>query len=257
MTASVSCEALLLGGRGREKQEFNRTAASTNASQLTLAVIGLLIPAAFYYTLNTQDAARRDFLEGELSLLVAGLLVASYVLGLIFSLRTHRHLYTGEDEEAMHGAVWSVRTGALVLIAATIGVALMSETLVHSLEDATASLGWSELFVGVILIPVIGNAAEHITAVFVAMKNKMDLALGIAIGSSTQVALLIAPILVFAGFLLGQPMNLFFNPFELVVIGLSILIVNLIAQDGESNWYEGAQLLFAYAIAAIGFFLHD
>ena len=249
--------SLLLGGLKRDKQEFNRTAAGISASQLTLAVIGLIIPAAFYYTLRTTDVARREFLEQELSLVVAGLLIASYVLGLIFSLRTHRHLYSGEEEEAAHGAVWSVRTGVGVLLAATLGVAVMSETLVHSLEEAVAVLGWTELFVGVILIPVIGNAAEHLTAVTVAMKNKMDLSLGIAIGSSTQIALFVAPVLVFISLLFPERMNLFFNPFELVVIGLAVVIVNLISNDGESNWYEGAQLLFAYAIAAIAFFFHD
>ncbi len=249
--------SLFLGGLRREKQEFNRTAASASASQLTLAVIGLIIPAAFYYTLRTPDFARRDVLEENLSLVVAGLLIVSYVLGLVFSLRTHKHLYSGEDEEAMHGAVWSVRTGVIVLLAATLGVAVMSETLVHSLEDAVHVLGWSELFVGVILIPVIGNAAEHLTAVTVAMKNKMDLSLGIAIGSSTQIALFVAPALVFISLLFGDHMNLFFAPFELVIIGLAVMIVNLISNDGESNWYEGVQLLLAYSIAGIAFFLHD
>ncbi len=249
--------SLFLGGLKREKQNFNPTAASTGASQLTLAVIGLIIPAAFYFTLRETDTARRDFLEQELSLVVAGLLILSYVLGLIFSLRTHKHLYSGEDEEAMHGAAWTVRSGVIVLVAATLGVAVMSETLVASLEEAVHVLGWSELFVGVILIPVIGNAAEHLTAVTVAMKNKMDLSLGIAIGSSTQIALLVAPALVFISLLFSERMNLLFAPFELVVIGLAVLIVNLISNDGESNWYEGVQLLLAYAIAAIAFFFHD
>lgn len=249
--------ALLLGGRGRDKQEFNRTAAGVNASQLTLATLGLLIPAGFYYTIRPATQERRDFLENELSLIIAGLLILSYVLGLFFSLRTHKHLYTGEGEEAMHGAVWSVPKGATVLLAATIGVAVMSETLVHSLEEGVAALGWSELFVGVILIPIVGNAAEHITAVIVAMKNKMDLSLGIAVGSSTQIALFVAPLLVFVSLLFTQRMNLLFSPFELVVLGLAIRIVNLISLDGESNWYEGAQLLIAYAIIAVAFFLHD
>lgn len=251
--------SLFLGGFRREKQEFNRTAAGISASQLTLAVIGLIIPAAFYYTLRTNDESRRVLLEQNLSIVVAGLLIASYVLGLIFSLRTHPHLYgsgSGEEEEA-HGAAWSVRTAVSVLVAATLGVAVMSETLVHSLEEAVHVLGWTELFVGVILIPVIGNAAEHLTAVTVAMKNKMDLSLGIAIGSSTQIALFVAPALVFISLLFPSRMNLFFAPFELVVIGLSVVIVNVISNDGESNWYEGAQLLFAYAIAAIAFFFHD
>ncbi len=249
--------SFLLGGLRHEKQEFNRTAASANSSQLTLAVIGLIIPAAFYATLRTTDAGRRTFLEQELSFVIAGLLILSYVLGLIFSLRTHKHLYSGEDEEAMHGAAWSVRKGIGVLLAATLGVAVMSETLVASLEEAVHVLGWSELFVGVILIPVIGNAAEHLTAVTVAMKNKMDLSLGIAVGSSTQIALLVAPALVFISLLVGHRMDLLFQPFELVVIGLAVVIVNLISNDGESNWYEGVQLLLAYAIVAIAFFFHD
>ena len=249
--------ALFLGGLKRDKQQFNSTAAGIGASQLTLAVIGLIIPAAFYFTLRDPDVARRDFLEQELSLVVAALLILSYILGLIFSLRTHKHLYSGEDAEAMHGAAWTVRSGVLVLVAATLGVAVMSETLVASLEEAVHVLGWSELFVGVILIPVIGNAAEHLTAVTVAMKNKMDLSLGIAIGSSTQIALLVAPALVFISLLFPQRMNLLFQPFELVAIGLAVLIVNLISNDGESNWYEGVQLLLAYAIVAIAFFFHD
>ena len=249
--------ALFLGGLGRDKQEFNRTAAATGATQLTLATIGLLIPAGFYYTLRTQSTDTRNFLEDRLSLVVAGLLIVSYVLGLVFSLRTHRHLYSGEEEEVMHGEVWSVRKGIGVLLAATLGVAVMSEILVHSLEEATHSLGWSELFIGVILIPIIGNAAEHITAVFVAMKNKMDLSISIAVGSSTQIALLVAPLLVFVSLFFSERMNLFFSPFELLVIGLAVLIANLIALDGESNWYEGAQLLLAYAIVGIAFYFHD
>ncbi len=253
--------ALLFGGRGRDKQTFNRTAASTSATQLTLAVIGLLIPAAFDYTLVARDAGRRSVLEEELSLVVAGLLILSYALGLLFSLRTHRALYAGatseEEGEAMHGAVWSVRRSVSVLLAATAAVAVMSETLVQSLEAAVKVLGWSDIFVGVILVPIIGNAAEHLSAVTTAMKDRMDLSLGIALGSSTQIALLVAPALVFASLFFPRQMNLLFNPFELVAIGLSILIVNLIAQDGESNWYEGAQLLLAYAVVSVAFFFHD
>lgn len=249
--------SFFLGGLRREKQEFNRTAAGASGSQLALAVIGLLIPAAFYFTLNTQDEARRSLLEQEVSFVIAALLIGSYIIGLVFSLRTHRHLYAGEGGEGEHEAAWSVRKGILVLVAATLGVAVMSETLVASLEAAIHVLGWSELFVGVILIPVIGNAAEHLTAVTVAMKNKMDLSIGIAIGSSTQIALFVAPVLVFISLFSAQRMNFLFNPFELVAIGLAVFIVNLLALDGESNWYEGVQLLLAYAIIAIAFFFHD
>ncbi len=252
--------SLFLGGLRREKQEFNRTAAGASASQLALAVIGLLIPATFYYTLGTRDEARRILLEQEVSFVVAALLIGSYVLGLVFSLRTHKHLYAGEGGEGGEGedeAAWSVGRATGILIAATLGVAIMSETLVASLEEAVHVLGWSELFVGVILIPVIGNAAEHLTAVTVAMKNKMDLSLGIAVGSSTQIALFVAPLLVFISIFFTRQMDLLFRPFELVVIGLAVFIVNLIASDGESNWYEGVQLLLAYAIAGIAFFFHD
>ena len=249
--------AFFLGGWKRDKQEFNRTAAGASGSQLALAIIGLLIPAAFYYTLNTQDTGRRDFLEQELSFVIAGLLIVSYVIGLLFSLRTHKHLYEGEGDEGEHEGRWSIGQGVGVLLAATLGVAIMSEILVASLEEAVNVLGWSELFVGVILIPVIGNAAEHLTAVTVAIKNKMDLSIGIAIGSSTQIALFVAPLLIFISLFTAQRMDLLFNPFELVAIGLAVFIVNLIALDGESNWYEGVQLLLAYAIIAIAFFFHD
>ncbi len=249
--------SFFLGGWKREKQEFNRTAAGASGSQLALAIIGLLIPAAFYFTLNTTDTVRRDFLEQELSFVIAGLLILSYIIGLIFSLRTHKHLYAGEGGEGEHEDRWTIRHGVGVLLAATLGVAIMSETLVASLEEAVHVLGWSELFVGVILIPVIGNAAEHLTAVTVALKNKMDLSIGIAIGSSTQIALFVAPLLVFVSLLFATRMNLLFNPFELVAISLAVLIVNLLVLDGESNWYEGVQLLLAYAIIAIAFFFHD
>jgi Ca2+:H+ antiporter len=157
----------------------------------------------------------------------------------------------------MHGTIWSRSRSLAVLLAATVGVAVMSETLVHSLEDAVKVLGWSDIFVGVILVPIIGNAAEHLTAVTVAMKNKMDLSLGIALGSSTQIALFVAPLLVLLSLLFSRHMNLLFNPFELVAIGLAVFIANLIAGDGESTWYEGVQLLLAYAIVAMAFFFHD
>lgn len=249
--------ALLLGGIGREKQVFNRTAASTSGAQLALAVTGLVIPAAFYYTLQTSNVQTRLNLETSVSVAVAAVLTLSYLLGLLFSLRTHKHLYVGEGAEAAHPATWSVGRGAIVLLASTIGIAVMSETLVSSLEEAAHVLGWSQLFMGVILIPIVGNAAEHVTAVAVATKNKMDLSLGIAVGSSTQIALFVAPLLVFLGLIMGQPMNLLLSPFELILLGLSVIIVNIIALDGESNWLEGAQLLSAYGIAAIALFFHD
>lgn len=252
--------ALLFGGLKREKQTFNRTAISAGATQMTLAVIGLFIPATLFYTFTTPEPTHKSFVLEELSLLVSGLLIVAYVSGLLFSLRTHKHLYTAsEEDEAQneHAAHWSRRRSLVVLIAATIGVAVMSELLVSSLESATKALGWSDIFVGIVLIPIIGNAAEHLTAVTVAVKNKMDLALGIAVGSSTQVALLIAPLLVFISLLFATQMNLLLTPFELVAVGLAVLIVNLITLDGESNWYEGALLLTVYGILGVAFYLYE
>lgn len=251
--------ALFFGGLRREKQTFNRTAISAGTTQMTLAVIGLFIPATLYFTLTTPVPQNRSFIVEEFSLLVSALLIAAYVAGLIFSLRTHKHLYMsdeGDEAPGEHSTRWSKQQSIVVLLVATIGVAVMSELLVSSLEVATHTLGWSDIFVGIVVIPIIGNAAEHVTAVTVAIKNKMDLALGIAVGSSTQVALLIAPLLVFISLLFQTQMNLLLTPFELVAVGLGVLIVNLITLDGESNWYEGALLLTVYGILGVAFFLY-
>ncbi|MGZ3602255.1 MAG: calcium/proton exchanger, partial [Ktedonobacterales bacterium] len=212
-----------------------------------------------YYTFTKRDPTQLSFVVEEFSLLVAGLLIAAYVSGLVFSLRTHKHLYalSEEDERGIeHSERWSKQLSVGVLLAATIGVAVMSELLVSSLEAATQTLGWSDIFVGIIVIPIIGNAAEHVTAVTVAIKNKMDLALSIAVGSSTQVALLLAPLLVFISLLFQTQMNLLLTPFELVAVGFAVLIANLITLDGESNWYEGALLLTVYGILGVAFYLY-
>ena len=247
--------AIYLGGLGREKQTFNRTAASVSASQLVLATSALLIPAAFAIT--TPSNVLSTDLREYLSIGFAVLLLGSYVAQLIFSLRTHKHLYTEEgDEIEMHGQVWSIRHSIIVLVLATVLVAFMSEALVSGVEFLTHELGLTELFVGVILVAIIGNAAEHLTAVIVAMKNKMDLAVGIATGSTLQVALFVAPVLVLLGFFIGKPLDLFFNLFEVAAIGVTMLIANAITQDGESNWFEGVQLLVAYAILGVAFFFH-
>ena len=243
--------AILLGGYKRESQRFNRTAAGVSASQLMLAVVALVVPAAFFAA-GGEPAGGRELIESEF---IAALLLLSYVFSLVFSLRTHAHLYA-EEAQTAHGTIWPVRQSVLVLALATIGVAVMAETLVESVEGVTHALGWSELFVGVILIPIIGNAAEHLTAVTVAMKDKMDLSLSIAIGSSTQIALLITPMLIYASLLMGQPMNLLFRPIELVAMASAVFIVNVIALDGESNWFEGLQLLIAYAVLAVAFFVY-
>lgn len=249
--------AIYLGGLGREKQTFNRTGASVSASQLIVATSALLIPAAFAFTSPPETLTVE--LRESLSVGVAILLLGLYVAQLIFSLRTHKHLY-GDDastkEMTLHGQAWSIRHSIAVLVATTVLVAFMSESLVEGVSYLTETLGLTELFVGVILVAIIGNAAEHLTAVIVAMKNKMDLAVNIALGSTLQVALFVAPVLVLLGFFIGKPLDLFFNLFELAAIGVTMLIVTSIAQDGESNWFEGLQLLGIYAILAVAFFFH-
>ncbi len=246
--------SIYLGGLGRDKQTFNRTAASAAASQLILASAALLIPAAFAIT--SPAATLTTSLKEQLSISVSIILLLSYVAQLIFFLRTHKHLYSEEEELDMHGQAWSIRHSVIVLVAATVLVAIMSEILVEGVEYLTHQIGLTELFVGVILIAIIGNAAEHLTAVIVAMKNKMDLAVNIAMGSTLQVALFVAPVLVLLGFVINRPLDLFFNLFEVAAIGATMLIANAITQDGESNWFEGVQLLAAYAILAVAFFFH-
>ncbi len=259
--------SLLAGGWGRDKQNFNATATRASSTLLTLSVIALVMPAAFAFTLDTpaNDVARtsqRNLLE-NLSIAVAAILIVSYAAQLFFSLRTHAGLFIGESPDAdneadEHHNGWSVRDSLLVLLGATVLVGFMAEFLVGSVEEMTKVLGWTELFVGVIVIAVIGNAAEHLTAVLVAMKNKMDLAIGIALGSTNQIAAFVAPVLVILGFILGgnSQLNLVFSLFELIAIVLAVAIVNVVANDGESNWLEGVQLLAAYIIIAIAFFLH-
>lgn len=242
--------AMLAGGWSREKQSFNRTGVLAGGSALFIAVIALVIPAIFVQTVPDAPAAT---VQG-LSVFVSLALLAMYAASLLFSLHTHKHLYT--EEVAKLDSRWSVSRSVATLLVATLAVAWVSEILVGSIEPLVAGLGWTQFFIGVIVIAIIGNAAEHFSAVTIAMKNRMDLSLQIAIGSATQIAMLVAPVLVLASLLLLQPMNLVFNIFELVSIVLSVLIVNLIVADGESNWLEGAQLLGAYAIIAVAFFFH-
>jgi len=222
------------------------------ASLLLLAAVGLIIPALFHLTAASQGAA----VERELSLEIAVVLFAIYVLSLVFSLKTHRHVYAGEG----HGPAdlgetqWTQAKSTIVLGVVTVLIAVMSETLVGALEPAAHQLGMTQLFVGVVLVALVGNAAEHSTAVMVAMKNKMDLALSIAVGSSLQIALLVAPLLVFASYLFGKPLDLIFTPFEVAAVTISVLIVGFVAMDGESHWMEGVMLVGVYAMLAVAFF---
>ena len=244
--------AMLAGGLKFERQKFNQTAAGLGASLLLLSAVGLIIPALFHLTASDRGAA----VERELSLEIACVLFSIYVMHLVFSLRTHRHVYSGEEQETSHSGekLWTRRHAITVLIIATILVAVMSELLVGALEHAAETLGLTQIFVGVILVALIGNAAEHSTAVMVAMKNKMDLALSIAVGSSLQIALLVAPVLVFSSYLFGTPLDLIFTPFEVAAVTISVLIVGFVSIDGESHWMEGVMLVGVYTMLAMAFY---
>ena len=247
--------SMLLGGLKYPRQIFNRTAAMMGSTMMGLSAIAMLMPAVFHIIVR----GKANVQEQDLSLEIAVVLIVTYVLSLIFTLRTHSHLYTGgidkkDEQEAIGTHGWSKSRSIGTLLAATALVAVMSEFLVGAVEEASKELGLTEVFVGVIVVAIIGNAAEHSTAVLVSLKNKMDLALNIAIGSSMQVALFVAPVLVLASYLFGRPMNLLFTPLEVVAVGVSVAIVTLIAQDGESNWMEGVLLLAVYAILGITFF---
>jgi Ca2+:H+ antiporter len=274
--------SILLGGLKFERQQFNRTAASMGATLLALAAVGLLMPTLFFYQsqLNlekleeaTVPAAAPDTTETvadepatdtasleHLSEEIAGILAIIYLLSLVFSLRTHQHLFAGPEEElpttgAHHEPEWSRTTSITMLVLSTAGVAWMSELLVGSVEHAGHALGMNAVFVGVIVVAVIGNAAEHSTAVLVAMKNKMDLAVNIAVGSGIQIALFVAPVLVFASMAMNdQPLDLHFTMLEMITVILAVGVLALVCQDGETHWMEGVMLLGVYVILALAFF---
>lgn len=248
--------ALLLGGLRHPVQSFNRVAAGTHSSMMLLAVAGLMIPAVF---VHAQPGMERMHGEApspavwKLSLGVAAILMSAYLAGLWFSLKTHREVFSSSDHA--HVANWSTRTATIILVVATIFVAWMSELLVHGIEPITHQFGLSPIFVGVILIPIIGNAAEHASAIVMAMQNKMDVALGIAIGSSIQIALFVAPLLVFASLLFGHQLSLIFTQVELIAVVFAAAIVALVCHDGETNWLEGLLLLAIYLILGLSFLL--
>jgi Ca2+:H+ antiporter len=249
--------AMLVGGLGREKQTFDRTAANVQTTMLLLAAAALMMPAIFELVEGTglpsptAELVEYDSTVENLSLALAIVLLLTYLAGLVFSLKTHRDLFNPPyEEEDTHG--WTVRRSIVMLAIAGLAVGLMSEILVGSITEASESIGVSEFFVGVIVVAIVGNAAEHWVAVLVAFKNKMDLAVNIAIGSSAQIALFAVPLLVIVSFFIGpSPMAFVFNGFELGAILLAILIANYVVHEGESNWFEGVQLLALYVIIAL------
>lgn len=246
--------SMLAGGLKYETQTFNRTAAMTSATLLALAAISLVVPAVFHFAASHVSPAN----EARLALAISCIQITTYLLSLIFSLKTHKNLYVSnvgeEGEEAIGVTGWGVRKSIGILAGSTILVAILSEYMVGAVESAAKTLGITQLFVGIILVAIVGNAAEHSTAVLMAMRNKMDLAINIALGSGSQIALFVAPIIVFTSFLIGKPMNLWFSEFEVLSVVVSVIILSFVATDGECNWLEGVQLLAVYFILAAAFF---
>jgi Ca2+:H+ antiporter len=244
--------SVLAGGIGREKQQFSRTAAGANSSMLFLAVAALVMPAV--YDLSIHESLKYQGLDVQtLSLWTAGVLMAIYGLSFLFTLKTHKSLFVAAEAHAGKPEQ-SRRAAFLSLALATVLIAFLSEMLVDEIGAVTRQLGMTELFVGVIVVAIVGNAAEHSTAVVMARRNHMDLSMTIAVGSSTQIALFVAPLLVFLSWGLGKPMSLVFHPLEIASIALSVLIVEMISSDGETNWFEGAQLLALYLILGAAFY---
>ncbi|MCE5221253.1 MAG: calcium/proton exchanger [Clostridium sp.] len=244
--------SMLAGGLKYKTQTFNKKVVEVSSSMLLFAVVGLCVPALFTHTVDPSLLNTRY--EG-LSIVVAIIMITIYILSLIFSFFTHKDIYVvNSEEEGEATAKWSLKKSISILVVATALIAIESEFLVNGIESITKSLGLSEFFVGIIIIPIIGNAAEHSTGIVMAMKNKMDVALEIAIGSSLQIILFVAPILIFIS-LIFTPMSIIFNTFELIALIVAVLIANRVSNDGESNWLEGVQLLAVYFIIAASFFI--
>ena len=250
--------AMLVGGWKRERQTFNQTAATAQSAMLLLAAIAMLMPALFQLVhgdgLPGIGEERVDFGSDveHLSIAVAVILLLSYAGGLFFSLRSHRDMFNPEAAAEHEGEPWSVRRAVIALAGAGLAVGVMSEILVGSISEASDSIGLSEFFVGLIVVAIVGNAAEHWVAVLVAAKDKMDLAVNIAIGSSAQIALFAAPVLVLLSFFVGpNPMALVFNGLEVAAVILAILIAAHVTNEGESTWFEGLQLVAVYAVIGL------
>ena len=245
----------LLGGAKHKEQHFNKSGARTSVISLSLAAIALIIPTVFHMAAAASPSGWSPNMEHQLSLGIAVVLFLTYLCVLIFTLGTHKHFFIGGEgeleDEIEH---WSRSKAIVILIIATAAVAMLSEFLVGTIESVRASFGVTEVFVGVIVVAIVGNAAEHSTAIVMALKNKMDLSVGIAIGSSLQIALFVAPVLVFLSYFLGHPMDLEFSLPEIFAVVASVYIIFQISGDGETNWIEGVQLLSVYLILGILFY---
>ncbi len=245
--------SILAGGLKYQEQKFSAKAARSQSTLLTLAAISLVLPAAFHYL--ASGMRNSVAVERDLSLEISILLLIIYGLSLLFSLKTHKHYFASEAAEESHGAAWSAGKALTILAAATAAIAVVSEILVASVEHAAEAFGMSSIFVGVIVVAIVGNAAEHSTAIVVARKNRMDLSLSIAIGSSLQIAMFVGPLLVvLSHFIAPQPMDLVFTMAEVLAVAVSVFITGQVADDGVSHWMEGVQLLGVYIMLGILFY---
>jgi Ca2+:H+ antiporter len=244
--------AMLLGGWKRKELKFSRLAAESGSSMMVLAVVALVIPAIYAQVTHHTHPEHTESISLDISIV----LIVCYAASLLFSLKTHEHLFAGDSglqEEEASGA-WKKSTSLIVLVVAAGLVGWVSEFLVHAVDAAGQRMGLGKVFMGVVVVAVVGNAAEHSTAIIVALKGKMDLALGIAMGSSMQIALFVAPVLVIAGHMTGTPLGLEFTILEVVAVMLSVAAVSLLVLDGKTNWFEGFQLLSIYLILAFAFY---
>jgi Ca2+:H+ antiporter len=254
--------AMFVGGRKRDRQRFDRTTANVQSLMLLLAVAALVMPAVFQLVegggLPAPDAKAVDF-GGDvekLSIGMAVVLLGTYIAGLFFSLRTHKDLFNPHEEHHDgESQPWSVRRSVGMLALAGVAVGVMSEILVGSITEASHTIGLSPFFVGVIVVAIVGNAAEHWVAIYFAVRDKMNMAVNIAIGSSAQIALFVAPVLVLLSLVVGPfPLALVFNGFELAALALAVLVAQQVTQEGESTWFEGLQLLALYVVLGITFY---
>jgi len=244
--------SMLLGGIKNGIQRFDRKQAGNYSVLLALTILALVIPSFFGHSLGDEGSIGVE----TLSLGVAGVMVVLYVLGIIFSLKySGSPITAGQDETTQTHPSYSISAAIIILGGATLGVVLLSELLVGSVESVVSRFGLSEFFIGIILIPIVGNVAEHLVAVTSAIRNKMELSMEISLSSSLQIALFVAPLLVFISLAMGHPLTLMFNPFELVSLGAGVMIAALVSMDGESNWLEGSALLAVYLILGLAFFL--
>ncbi len=242
--------AMLLGGIKNGKQEFDRRQAGNHAILLTLSVLALVIPSLFSHSIGQEGDPDVE----ALSLGVAGVVIVLYLLGILYSFKSIQSPLTYPQEKDALKPHLSLGLSLLILALATAGVAWLSELLVGSVENVISNFGLSEFFLGIILIPIVGNVAEHLVAVQMAHRNQMDLSVEIALSSSLQIALFVAPLLVFVSLVMGHPLTLIFNQFELLALGAGVLIAALVSADGESNWLEGSALLAVYLILGLAFF---